>query len=441
MRTALLAAAVVAVLYLAVVAVFDVVVSHRLVAQVDRRVADRLHDETRGQGTGPNLVPTGAVSPTPSADADVDSSPVFLWRVDGTGRVTARDPGAPALVAGSWSRRGIPTTALLGTSVFRLAAAPTTGGWLVAGASLAEARHIGGLLVAGEAVVGPFVVLAMFLGALLVGLRASAPVEQARRRQLEFTADASHELRTPLSVIQAEVSLALRTPRDAASYRQTIERLGDEGARLLRLVDDLLWLARFDSAPPAPADEPIDLTTIAEQCGGRFGALATARRVTLDVARRGQGEAWVSAPPEWIERLTGVLVDNACRHAPEGGRVRVVVEVRAGRVALIVEDSGPGIPVAERARLFDRFHRATDVPGGTGLGLAIADSIVRSTGGRWQVGDSELGGARLEVSWHRTPARSVQPPGRGPEASQGPTRSSSTNPSGIPAATLDTSTH
>ena len=85
---------------------------------------------------------------------------------------------------------------------------------------------------------------------------------------------------------------------------------------------------------------------------------------------------------------------------------RIEVRAQGSRVSLTVEDSGPGIPEAERPRLFDRFHRATEHGSGSGLGLAIGDSIVRSTGGRWQVGDSPLGGALMSVSWrHAQPGR------------------------------------
>jgi signal transduction histidine kinase len=159
-------------------------------------------------------------------------------------------------------------------------------------------------------------------------------------------------------------------------------------------------LARFDSEPPPPGDEPVDLTAIAEGCADRFGAVAEAQDVAISVVREGDAQAWISAPPEWVDRLTGVLVDNACRYAGRGGTVRIVVNAHGARVSLAVEDSGPGIPAEERPRLFDRFHRATDQGTGAGLGLAIADSVVRSTGGRWRLSDGELGGARLEVAWH-----------------------------------------
>jgi signal transduction histidine kinase len=249
--------------------------------------------------------------------------------------------------------------------------------------------------------------LAMFAGSLIIGLRALAPVEQARRRQLEFTADASHELRTPLSVIGAELGISLGTPRPASDYRAALVRIEGESHRLRRIVEDLLWLARFDSQPPPPGAEPVDLCTIAEGCADRFQAIAHAQSPGISVTAACSPAAWISAPPEWIDRLTGVLTDNACRHAGPGGSVRLSVTSRGNRVSLAVEDSGPGIPAADRARLFDRFHRATEHGGGAGLGLAIADSIVRSTGGHWRVGESGLGGALFEISWRRAVSRAT----------------------------------
>ena len=107
----------------------------------------------------------------------------------------------------------------------------------------------------------------------------------------------------------------------------------------------------------------------------------------------------VAAPPEWLDRLLGVLLDNACKYSPDGGVVRVAVTTDGGKVRLTVDDSGPGIADDERERIFDRFHRAIEGPAGAGLGLAIADAIVRATGGRWQVGRSPTNGARMAVTW------------------------------------------
>ncbi|HXR53767.1 MAG TPA: HAMP domain-containing sensor histidine kinase, partial [Acidimicrobiales bacterium] len=305
----------------------------------------------------------------------------------------------------AWIHSGHPITLDINGHSFRLAEVPVQGGWLVGGQSLAEEEHVERVLLAVEIIAGPIVLVATFLGTSVIGLKASGPIEEVRRRQLEFTADASHELRTPLSVIEAEVGLALSSSRDAGQYRDTLERVARESGRLRHLVEDLLWLSRFDSEPPPPGNEPVDLVPIAESCADRFAAFAEAKGVTLAVMQQGEAQAWISAPPEWVDRLVGVLVDNACRYAGPAGTVRIVVKAQGSRVSLAVEDSGPGIPPDERTKLFDRFHRTTDHGTGAGLGLAIADSVVRSTGGRWHVGDTSLGGARLEVSWHRAGSR------------------------------------
>jgi signal transduction histidine kinase len=274
------------------------------------------------------------------------------------------------------------------------------GGRVVAGESLTESQHIFGTLVLGEAVVLPLLLLASFAAAFAIGARAAVPVEAARQRQLDFTADASHELRTPLTVIEAETALALRglPPEDPA--REALERVRAEGARLRRIVEDLLWLARLDATPPGAPAEPVDLAALAEAATGRFQPVAAERDQVLELVV-GEGTAWLSGPPDQVDRLLGVLLDNACRYAGSGGRVRVVVHAGGGRVALRVEDSGPGIPEASRAMLFDRFHRAVEDGSGHGLGLAIADAVVRATGGRWTVGRSRLGGASFEVTWRQ----------------------------------------
>jgi two-component system OmpR family sensor kinase len=253
-------------------------------------------------------------------------------------------------------------------------------------------------VIMGLLIIAPFLLLAVFLGALTVGRRVATPIERARLRQLAFTADASHELRTPLSVIEANASLALATEREAAWYRRSFERVLAEAQRMHRLVDDLLWLARFDATQQPPAGEPVDLGVMVEQAADRFAVLAETRAQRIDV-EVDDLDASLSAPPEWIDQLIAVLLDNACKYSPEGGRIVVRVARNAGRVALSVDDSGPGISDDEMESLFDRFHRGTHDTAGAGLGLAIGDAIVRATSGLWDIRRSELGGAHLTVSW------------------------------------------
>lgn len=402
-RVAAVATLIIAVIYVAALALFNAVASNRLVAGVDTQLRDTLKDAQRGAGLADATLPDGG-------ETDVASPPILIWRFSSTGRMLSASAAAPPLPTGSWLTSGRPDTVQLGTATFRLKARQTDHGWLVAGQSLANTTRIQRLLLAAEAVAAPVLLGTVFLGTLVVGLQASGPVEQARRRQLEFTADASHELRTPLSVIEAETGLALSTRRDADEYQTALQRVSRESRRLRGIVDNLLWLARFDSEPANPANEPVDVFTIAEICADRFSAIARSRGIDLAVVSEGDPEAWITAPPEWMDRLTGVLVDNACRYAAAADRpapaVRIVVASQGNRVSLTVEDSGPGIPEDERARLFDRFYRAGAADGGgSGLGLAIADAVVRSTGGKWRVGDSPLGGASMQVTWNRVTPR------------------------------------
>ena len=167
-----------------------------------------------------------------------------------------------------------------------------------------------------------------------------------------------------------------------------------------RLLDDLLWLARFDATSTPANVEPVDLGVLASQTADRFGVVAEARNLHLDV-RVPADNLVINAPPEWLDRLLGVLLDNACKYSPEGGTVTVSVVPERTRIGLVVDDTGPGIPEDERARIFDRFHRASDQGSGAGLGLAIADAIVRATSGRWRVEAAPGGGARMAVSWER----------------------------------------
>ncbi len=419
---ATLAALLIAVLYVAVVVPFDVVKARHLVAEVDSRLSASLQEMVaRGGG-----VPEEAPRRPPARD--LDDAPLVVWLSDGRTSAAPLGAPAPALPARGWSRSGRPSTLLLGQDRFRLMAAAVKGGWVVVGQSLAATSHDEAILVQAELVAGPVLVLAMFLGALAIGLMASRPVEAARRRQLEFTADASHELRTPLTVIEAEVDLALGADRDAPSYKAALERVRTEGKRLRRIVEDLLFLARFDSQPPSPSRELVDVATVAERCAARFAAVAQSRGITLSVERLGADVMLVEAPASWVDRLCGVLVDNACRYAGQGGWARVVVSAHGSSVSLAVEDSGPGIPPEERPLLFDRFHRGSDSGDGAGLGLAIADAVVRSTGGRWKVAEAPGGGAHMEVAWHRAgPGAGPRPRGgeagaRGPRARKVPAR-------------------
>lgn len=399
-RVALVATVVLGAAYLVAVVVLDTVANNRFNGQVVARLDEQLRDLTRPPAAAAGAARSADAAARSSDDdsGDLDPSPVLVWSAARAGAAVPADSGLPALPAHSWSATGTVSAATVSGVPFLLEAAPVKGRWVVAGISTAAISHVMHVLELAEAAVAPVLLATAFGAALAIGVRAVAPVEQARQRQLEFTADASHELRTPLTVIDAEVALSLGPRGDPATYGEVLQRVRAEGVRLRRIVEDLLWLARVDAATPRPADEPVDVGSIVEACAERFVAVATERGATLEVVAP-RGRCWVVAPPEWMDRLTGVLVDNASRFAGAGGRVRVGVVSGGGRVTLSVEDSGPGIRPGYQDQLFDRFHRDVDDGAGHGLGLAIADAVVRATGGRWRVGTSELGGAQFDVTW------------------------------------------
>ncbi len=391
-RVATGATAVVAILAIAIAVITNLVIVHRLDHEVDARLTQRL--EQAGTGASVPLV----VSAGHDHDGDLDDAPTFVWRVTPTGKAESLTVGAPVLPHYDWSSRH--ATLTTDGSTFRFASSPSEGGWLVAGVSILKISQASGDLILAEVVLGALLLVVTFTGSFIVGLRASAPIEQIRRRQAEFTADASHELRTPLSVIEAEVDLALSRERDADSYRATLGRVASESGRLRSIVDDLLWLARHDGDVPASRSDAVtDVHAVARSCTQRFDVVAAAGSTTLRRPTEPVPVTPITADPEAIDRLVSVLVDNACRYAGSGGTVDVSVVQTGGRVTLAVDDSGPGIPADQRQLVLDRFHRADDTPGGTGLGLAIADAVVRSTEGTWSIGSSPLGGLRMEVSW------------------------------------------
>jgi len=411
-RTAGVTTAVVLLMLVALCAGVDLLVRHNLVASVDERLEGRIASLQRNHD--PLFAGQGVHD---EQDRNLDT-PILAWGVGHDGSVLGTSAGAPSLAA-SLRNAGAPTDANVGGIAVRISGATVDDGRVVVAESLASVSHALTTLVVAEALAAPVLLVAVFLGALAIGYRVAGPVERARRRQLAFTADASHELRTPLAVIEAETSLALSAQRDAEAYREALQRVAGESGRLRSIVDDLLWLARFDTEPAAPHTEPVDLSLVAVAAADRFRTVAAGRDLRIRSEVRGDRPPIISAPAEWVDRLCGVLLDNACKYSPPGGDVEVQVRSDAGGVTLTVRDHGPGIPAAERPYIFDRFRRATDSTAGAGLGLAIGDAIVRATGGRWEVGETPGGGATLSVTWPRSAGGAFQ---RAPDAASAPGR-------------------
>ncbi|MER7517052.1 HAMP domain-containing sensor histidine kinase [Streptomyces sp. NPDC126499] len=223
-------------------------------------------------------------------------------------------------------------------------------------------------------------------------------LEQASVRQRQFVADAAHELRSPLAGLRAQLESALRHP-EGVEWPEVVGEAVQDVVRLQALANDLLLLARMDGAPRADAaEEEVGLGPLIEDLLREHRHLPVARGLDLDGGA--PAHAYVNGNPAQLERLLRNLLDNACRHARSRVTVRCA-EVGGARWELSVEDDGPGIPVADRERVFERFTRLDAArarsDGGAGLGLAIAREIAVRHGGTLAVadGDGDRGGARL----------------------------------------------
>lgn len=216
--------------------------------------------------------------------------------------------------------------------------------------------------------------------------------------QRAFVADASHELRTPLTVIRGQLEVLSRQESPPGDEVRRVERLVQaEVARITRLVEDLLLLAKTDQAQFLRV-EPIDLPAfVAELWQG--STLLAKRHFHLDQVPPGT----LLADPDRLAQALRNLLVNAIEHTETGkGQVSLRVERTSNdRIRFVVEDDGPGIPSDQRERVFDRFHRTdaarTRAMGGTGLGLAIVDAIAKAHEGRVTASESPAGGARIEL--------------------------------------------
>ncbi len=224
-------------------------------------------------------------------------------------------------------------------------------------------------------------------------------VGEAFDSQRAFVADAAHELRSPLTALKLQAQLLRRAP-DEASRAAALETLVSGVDRATRLVEQLLTLARQEpgAAPAALVD--VALLPLLRQVLADLHPLAQARGIALSLQAGDAEQAAVRGEAAALSVLVRNLVDNALRYTPAGGQVQVGVAREAGRVLLQVDDNGPGIPDAERERVFERFVRGSSAvqDSGSGLGLAIVRSIARRLGATVVLADSPLGGLRVTVS-------------------------------------------
>jgi signal transduction histidine kinase len=231
----------------------------------------------------------------------------------------------------------------------------------------------------------------------LVPIRDSLVAQRAALgRQREFAADASHELRTPLTVIRSSVEhLRRHADEPVAGVGDALEDIDAEVSHLTTMVDDLLLLARSDSGAVSLERVPLHLDDVAAEAAAALTGPAAGRNVRVVVDPE---PVQLTGDAARLRQLTTILIDNAIRHSPAGGEVRVTVRAFEDEAQLSVADQGPGIRSDDLPHVFDRFWRAAGAPaGGTGLGLAIAKWIAERHAGSITAANGANGGALFVV--------------------------------------------
>ncbi len=211
-----------------------------------------------------------------------------------------------------------------------------------------------------------------------------ARLETAVTRISQFTSDASHELRTPIALIRTTAEIALRRPRSAEQYGESLAQIEAESERMTQLVEDLLFLARSDARAVSANMAPVDLHAVIDDICAEMAPRAAEKNVGL-LSNVSGGALIVTGRERALRRMLLALLDNALKYTPEGGAIVLSAGEENGEIRVSVCDNGIGIPETALPHIFERFYRAdasrSRDSGGHGLGLSIAQTIARQHNG------------------------------------------------------------
>jgi heavy metal sensor kinase len=241
---------------------------------------------------------------------------------------------------------------------------------------------------------------------------ALARVERSVGEMRQFSGALAHELRTPLAILRSEAELALRQPSSDDALRQTLARQIDEFDRLTRLIGQILTLARAEAGEIPMAEQTVDLGALGASVTEQIEPVASAQGVAL-TCDAADGVS-VTGDAGWLQRLLLILLDNALKHTPEGGRISVRCARANGFAEVAVTDTGSGIAPDVLPRVFERFYRGDPVRSGesrgAGLGLTLAKWIAERHRGTIDVTSRPGEGATFTVRLPARPDRRAPPP-------------------------------
>ncbi len=245
------------------------------------------------------------------------------------------------------------------------------------------------------------------LGMVLVGSaswwlagRALRPSQEAWERQQRFIASASHELRAPLTLIRASAEVALRnTPPDATDQRELLSDILTESDQMRRLVDDLLTLTRLDSGQLTMTTTAVDLGDLLRTVQRQTARLGEQRGITVELET---ATGIVQADAERLQQIVLIILDNALRYTPAGGRITISTAPIGRMIQITITDTGIGIAPEHLPHIFERFYRADPARerqnGNAGLGLSIAKGLVEAMNGRITVESTAGVGTTVSVA-------------------------------------------
>jgi two-component system phosphate regulon sensor histidine kinase PhoR len=238
--------------------------------------------------------------------------------------------------------------------------------------------------------------------------RDVTPIARTEAMRRRFVADVSHELRTPISSIAAAAETLLEASPDREDAAQLTALIARQARRMRDLIEDLTDLSRIESGAIELAWEPVPLLPLVREVAEDLSPRAVPRRVTI--AAEGDASVAVYGDRRRLVQIVHNLLDNAVKFSPEGERVTAAVTAAGGRVLLSIEDRGPGIPPAEREKIFQRFYQTdpsrSKAKPGTGLGLAIVKHLAALHHAQVTVGGEPGEGAVFRVSFPVPPAGS-----------------------------------
>jgi two-component system OmpR family sensor kinase len=222
----------------------------------------------------------------------------------------------------------------------------------------------------------------------------TARLSEAEQQERNFLMSVSHELRTPLTAIRGHVE-ALRegVAEDPAVRAASLDMIASENARLERLVGDVLDLAKLEARRFTLLEEEVDMGRLCDQAYAAFGE--EARRRDIDYDKRFETRPTIVTDGDRVLQIISNLLSNAFRWTPDGGRVELGLFASNGRIAVAVDDTGPGVALEEQERIFRPFWSRDD--SGTGLGLAIAHELALALGGRIELDSKPGRGSRFEL--------------------------------------------